>query len=78
MYTWVYFFTIFLLSYNRLSVAQVNDILLAIYVGYFSRILDIFNKAEVDYNILSIDISYIIDIKMDYIIKGEILCIPFY
>ena len=61
-----------------MSVAQVNDILLAMYVGYFSRILDIFNKAEVDYNILSIDISYIIDIKMDYIIKGEILCIPFY
>ena len=56
----------------------MNDILLAMYVGYFSRILDIFNKAEVDYNILSIDISYIIDIKMDYIIKGEISCIPFY
>ena len=56
----------------------MNDTLLAMYVGYFSRILDIFNKAEVDYNILSIDISYIIDIKMDYIIEGEILCIPFY
>ena len=56
----------------------MNDILLAMYVGYFSRILDIFNKAEVDYNILSMDISYIIDIKMGYIVKGEILCIPFY
>ena len=55
----------------------MNDILLAMYAGYFSRILGIFNKAEVDYNILSIDISYIID-KKRIILSKERFCVSLF